>query len=204
MLIATLMAIFRFLYLMVYQLEATKFLGKFDLWMSFMGSVAVFMGILNLTRLHSNNVRKRRQHWVFSLWCIIVMYAYTLLGIFLNGPFKAGNTHKTYRWIHDALLVPIDSAIFSLLAFFIASAAYRAFRIRTREATALLIVAVIIMLANVPIGEMIWSQFPTLGQWVLKWPNAAAQRGIQVGIFLGVFAGVLRMFLGLERKYLGA
>jgi hypothetical protein len=43
-----------------------------------------------------------------------------------------------------------------------------------------------------------------LGGWFLRIPNAAGMRGIVVGIFLGAFAATLRLFLGLERKYLGA
>ena len=98
----------------------------------------------------------------------------------------------------------MDATMFSLLAFFIASAAYRAFRARTFEATLLLVTAVIVMLGNVPIGDIIWADTASdARQWILDNPNLSARRGIILGISLGAISQSIRIILGIERSYLG-
>jgi len=204
MILATITALYTFVWQVSHHAWNTGWLRHTDLWRIFMVQMAVLLGALNLTRLHITNVRRKREHWPYSIICIVVLWSYMIYGMTVRGIFSGtGNAHPTYRWIHDALIVPIDAAVFSLLAFFIASAAYRAFRVRTAEASTMMVVAVIIMLANVPVGEVIWARFPALGSWFLRVPNAAGMRGIAIGIFLGSFAATLRLFLGLERKYLG-
>lgn len=108
-----------------------------------------------------------------------------------------------FKWLFDNILVPLDSTMFALLAFFMASAAYRTFRARTPEATVLLIVAVIVMLGRVPVGEMIYHRMPQLSEWFMMWPTVAAKRGILFGVALGSIATSLRIILGIERSHLG-
>jgi len=204
MALATIAALYTFIINVSHHGWETGWLARTDLWNIFMFQMAILLGALNLTRLHLVNIRRKREHWPYSVICILVLWSYMIFGLTVRGLFAGtGNAHPTYRWIHDALLIPIDAAVFSLLAFFIASAAYRAFRVRTAEASAMMVIAVIIMLANVPVGEAIWARFPALGGWILRVPNAAGMRGISVGVFFGAFAATLRLFLGLERKYLG-
>jgi len=100
------------------------------------------------------------------------------------------------------MIVPCSATMFSLLAFFIASAAYRAFRARTIDATLLLIAGALVMIGRVPVGNMLWDKFPVIAEWLMSVPQMAAKRGILIGVSLGMIATSLRIILGIERTYL--
>jgi len=104
--------------------------------------------------------------------------------------------------IFEYIYIPIQAAMFSLLAFYIASAAYRAFRARTVLATILLVSAIIIMLRLVPLGPL-----SAVNQWLVNFiltvPNMAAKRAFWLGVGLGATATALKIMLGIERGYMG-
>ena len=93
--------------------------------------------------------------------------------------------------------------MFSTIGFYIVSAAYRAFRIRSGEATLMLAAAFVVMVGQVPVGAYLTSGLPAdgflsifrlenLSYWILKEPNMAAWRGISFGIEVGALAMALR------------
>lgn len=122
---------------------------------------------------------------------------------FLSLFYLYGGFQFSYMWIYTAL----GSTMFSILAFFVASAAYRAFKARTLEATLLLLSAFIVMLGRVTFGEMIANisgiNVPEITDWLMNYPNTAGQKAIMIGIALGLISTSLRVILGIEKSYLG-
>jgi len=117
-------------------------------------------------------------------------------------------TGSIYDWLFNYLDSPMMSTMFAMLAFYIASAAFRAFRARNAEATLLLLTATLVMLWRVPMGEAllssIYSGLPDLiNTYIMNGANMAVQRGIIVGAALGASAMSLRIMLGIERTYMG-
>jgi hypothetical protein len=178
---------------------------------------AFFLGGGNLIRIHFNKLRRRRRDWVFSIVTLVGFFVMLAAGLFkINNPGGiAASVTAEGSLLQDIFVYvqsPLQSTMYALLAFFVASASYRAFRAKNREATILLIAAFIILLGRTPFGMMLtgWVpdslsilQVPNLAIWVMNSPNLAGQRAIMIGIGLGVISMSLRLILGIERSYLG-
>jgi len=114
-----------------------------------------------------------------------------------------GADGRVRTWIFDHVFAPSNSTMFALLAFFVASAAFRAFRARNIEAGLLLGAAIIVLLARAPIGSAIAGWLPDVAQWILDVPSNGSRRAIMMGAAVGAIATGLRVILGLERSHLG-
>lgn len=165
----------------------------------YLGVIAffVFIGIFNLARINILKIQHKRKDWQYSVILLIF-----LAGMMLAG-FIGGTDGRAFLYLFENFQIPLSATMFSLLAFFVASAAFRAFRARNPEATLLLIAAVLVMIGRVPIGYWIWQGFPDLVEWIMNVPNTAAKRGIIFGIDLGLISMALRVILGIERSYMG-
>jgi len=170
----------------------------FQTW--YLGVIAffVFVGILNLARINIIRIQNKRQDWQYSV-ILLVFLATMMAAGFVQGP-----DGLVFNYLFINFQIPLSATMFSLLAFFVASAAFRAFRAKNPEATLLLIAAVLVMIGRVPIGYWIWHGFPDLVEWLMQVPNTAAKRGIIFGIDLGLISMALRVILGIERSYMGA
>jgi hypothetical protein len=165
------------------------------------------LGGANALKVNFDAVYRREPGWIYKLVLIA-----SLLGTLIIGLAEGRNWQdETARsmWIYNNLYAPMNATMFSLLAFFIASAAFRAFRIRTLEAGLLAAAALIVMLGRVPVGDYAtrwlpwkWIQLSSLQQWIMDNPQNAAKRAVLMGAAMGVMATGLRVILGIERSYL--
>ena len=177
----------------------------FAFWVRIVYAFAYFLGLYSLLSLHWDRIRLRQAGWAYSLVAVVsfaVMFGFVMYNDG-DGPFAAQAATGSYQWMFDYVHVPCAATIFSTLAFFIASAAYRTFRARSADAALLLVAAIIVMIGRVPIGEVISGAFPVVSEWLMDVPNLAAKRGILLGVCLGAIATSLRIIFGIERSYLG-
>jgi hypothetical protein len=164
------------------------------------------LGGANVLKLNADSVYRRTSGWPYKLVLVVSLLATVAIGIAEGRGFL--NPGMRSKWIYDNLYAPMSATMFAMLAFYIASAAFRAFRIRTLEAGLLAAAALIVMLGRVPIGHLLTAwlpaplQLPALQDWIMEVPQNAAKRAILIGAALGVMATGLRVILGIERSYL--
>jgi hypothetical protein len=175
------------------------------IWGLILAAAAFLLGLLNLVQINLPKVIQRDTDWGYKA-VMLVSVAVTLVIGFVDAEARY-DTGTAYKWLYDFVLTPLNATMFSLLAFYIASAAFRAFRARNLEATLLLGAAVLIMIGRVPYGEnlpIIGEYLPKIVNWIMDVPNTAARRAIFIGSALGAIATALRVILGLERSHLGS
>jgi hypothetical protein len=167
-------------------------------WNIVIAAFAMGLAAINLIRIHVIRIQLKRENWINSLVLIIVLVSQAGVGLFL------GDDSSQYMFFFDGILNPLGATMYALIAFWIASAAFRAFKARTIDSTALLTVGIIVMLGNAPVGEVIWSQFPVLQEWLMNVPAMAAIRALYIGAAIGGIAVGVRVLSGIESGHLGA
>jgi hypothetical protein len=180
-------------------------------WVRIMINFAFILGLASFVTHHSLKIRHKKEGWSYSiiaLASLVVMFILGFIGRWPNMnwlPVKVNGAEIsvfTYLFnnFYTYMVVPLGATMFSVLAFYIASAAYRSFRAKSLISILLLLAAFAIMLAIIfynvlPLGDF--------GEWLLSVPNMAAKRGILLGVALGMIATSLKIILGIERGYLG-
>jgi hypothetical protein len=204
---------------------------KATIWFDILAAIAFIIGGGNLLKVHLKAVSDRVRGWGYS---VIVLGSF--LGTLAVGLFKTGvrpsPQFPAYTWsgpyaevgsafwfCYEYAFRPLTATVFAMLAFYVASAAFRAFRAKNTEAILLLGTAFIILLGRTFAGVVltdwidpkVWSGFEyltglrieNLTVYIMSVFVTAGNRAIMIGIALGLVATSLRVLLGLDRSYLG-
>ncbi len=179
--------------------------------MRIIAAFSLVLGLGSILQHHFHKIQHKAQNWQYSWLTVVTIFVTGVIGVFGGMdpshpgilPTQIGSFSFHMQTLYMNMLVPLGATMFSMLAFFMASAAYRAFRARSFAATLLLAAAFVLMLGAVPLGRMIFHPLPSFAEWILAVPNTAAKRGINFGIQLGMLATSLKILLGIERGWLG-
>jgi peptidoglycan/LPS O-acetylase OafA/YrhL len=170
----------------------------FNIFFDIIASAAFILGGGNLIKMHGERISRRDPRWIYSLVTVA-----SFLAVMVVGLTKMGNPNG-FRG---------SSVMFGLLAFYVASASFRAFRAKNIEATILLVVAFVILLGRTFMGALLTSWLPEslhfltipyLAEKVMTVLNFAGNRAIMIGIALGIVSTSLKVIVGIDRSYLGS
>ncbi len=168
-------------------------------WALIIQLMAIGLGAINLIQLHYRHVSRRTKGlWPYSVWFLVFFVILMIFGLMY---IATGVENYFYSWTFNYIYTSLSSTLYAITGFYIFSAAYRAFRARNIDATLLLVAGCFVMLANAPIGEVIWSGFPTIGNWLNSSGQIPAMRSFIITGALGVLAFGFRALLGKERGF---
>jgi hypothetical protein len=184
------------------------------------------LGVWSLLRVHLSRISKRQKDWSYSVVLLTSMVVMAVVG-YADWRVQTFSTdgkdysvvenwtiwQKSFDFLFNGTLQVMDAAMFSIIAFFILSAAYRAFRIRSVEASIMLSVALIMMLnvmgaLQVLSFNLLSEQSPivqnlmlaNVAAWIKDNVQVPSLRAMEFGIAIGAFAMAVRLWLGLERS----
>ncbi len=164
-------------------------------WAAIVMAFALFFGFYNVVSVHLRRIQTQQPGAIYSGALLTALLITVTVGL-LSGPNSAGS-----RYIFNYVLQPLEATFLALLALFMASAAFRALRIRDFNTFFFVMFAVMVLLGQVPLGIYLWSGFPVIKDWLLNVPTLAGIRGILLGVALGTIATGLRVLFGADRPY---
>jgi hypothetical protein len=196
------------------------------LWFDILGSIAFILGGGNLLHVHLKKISDRVAGWGYSAIVLVSFIVTLVVGMFKIGvpaaaqfPAFAWSGHyretgSPFWFLFEYAFTPLTATMFAMLAFYIASAAFRAFRAKNAAASLLLGTAFIILLGRTFAGVVLTSWIPAdsmfrglkienLTVYIMTVFNTAGNRAIMIGIALGIVATSLKILLGVDRSYLG-
>jgi len=196
------------------------------IWFDVLAAIAFLLGGGNLMKIHLRKISDRGAGWAYSGVTLIAFLTTLIVGLGKIGvnpseQFPDFAWSGSYRevggpfwWLYEYAFKPLTATMFAMLAFYVASAAFRAFRAKNLEAILLLGTAFIILLGRTyagvwvtgfldPHGPLSGLRLENITVTIMKVFNTAGNRAIMIGIALGIASTSLKVLLGVDRSYLG-
>lgn len=142
-------------------------------------------------------INVRRKGWPYHIYLMLLM----LLTLFFGLAF--GEHYVGYRWLLRAVVTPLSSVIYGILAFYMASAGARAFRARSLNAALLLIAGFIVLLYQAPLTGAVFPPIAPAAIYINETFNMAVSRMFAMSVCVGAIVLGVRMLTGRELSFLG-
>jgi hypothetical protein len=169
------------------------------------GLAVIGVGLIQIFLNYGRHIVRLHKGWYNSLALFIAMFMMLSAGIWSRMNPDNITANEVYDILYKYMFVSLGAAMFSLLSFYIATAAYRSFRVRSFEAAFMMAAALLIMVGQIPLGEYIsqwtnqWANIPEWRNWVIKNISTPAFQGIAIGATVAGLAMSLRIWLSIER-----
>ena len=168
-------------------------------WVVIIFGFSLCFGAVDLVVVGATRIHKKARGWPDEI--IIICSFLVTLAFGLIPPLTL---NPTFKWIYAYFYVPPAGTLYGMLALYMVSASWRAFKLKNLESAAILVSAFCMVLANAPVFAVISGVFPALGSWINNVPSAAGWRAFFIGAAVGTLALGFKVIVGLEKGALGA
>ena len=164
-------------------------------------AMATFVGVISIVQVHGKRIQRKTDGWPFSIIVVALAAIMILTGLPID-ELGLGVDNTIFQYLFTNALTPLGGTMYSIIAFFITSAAFRAFRAKNLESAIVLFAGSLMVMSNAPIFVNAFPIFADIGLWIRNVPNMATMRAIMIGAALGAISLAIRTLMGIERGYL--
>ncbi len=170
-------------------------------WVGFLAAVALVLGVLNLLAVHTQRTTSEKNAYsavlIISVLAVFGLAVTDALSITENG------VARTFDWIQ----VPLETALASLMAFFLLFLGFHMLKSRRGFGAILFwLTATLVLFSNVfmattlvpPVVRHIFMQIQAIINDIIV---IAGVRGLLIGIALGTITLSVRVLLGFDQPY---
>jgi hypothetical protein len=171
--------------------------GFVSSWTGILAAGAMIAGGLSVLLRYGSLVSKGEG----PTWYAIIVIISCLLMFGSGIPVPA--LEPAYQWMNTVVRDPVNLAAYAMVFFFITSAAFRSFKIRSLDTALMVVAAFFAFILNAPMAGVIHPWLPVPGQWLADVPLFAVRRATTISSYMGIFLLWLRATLGMEKRSLG-
>lgn len=169
--------------------------AEVKVWSVVIAYFMLFIGAAVTCINHLKTVNRRtKDDWPYSVYSLLIIFIMIVLGIGLSPE----STY--YKWIINNMYGSSLMGVLCLTAFYVFASAFRLLTIRTWESLILVLASFLIMMKNVPIGEVIWSGFPIISDWMTNTIQRGAYTGLIMTIGMGSMIMGILTIIGRQRR----
>jgi len=154
------------------------------------------LAVYSLIKRNMNFIQRKPRGWYFKAYMLVTMVLMLVFSLF-------GLDKGPYHWVMFAVINPLSSVNYGILAFYMASTAARAFKARNTKAALLLITGFIVLLYQAPLTGTVFPGIEPVALYLTDTFGKAAGKMFLISVTVGALVFGVRVLLGNEPSVLG-
>lgn len=168
-------------------------------WLGILFNVSFLFGIVVLLRLHTVRLYQRKP----GLWAYSVLTLGSFIVTIALGFGLGTSKNPAWDYVIDIFFTFPSTVFYGMVAFYVVTSCYRAFRMRNLDAATLLICAIFGLSTSSTIMETYLPFSVLFGNWLINVPTLAGNRVLAITLGLGAVALGVRAILWQQKTFAG-